>query len=236
MEEEAIARAVSIAGMANASVYITHISTTGGIQLIKAARSRGQVAHAEVCIHHLVLDASRYRGKRAEHFLVAPPLRSRDDVEALWSAMADGSVDTIGSDHSQLRYQPPAKNPGDFTGLPYGFAGVELRLPLLLSEGMRRGLPIQRIAQLASTKPAQIFGLSPRKGAIRPGADADLVVWDPRPEWTVKASALHDGLGESPYSGVKIRGAIRYVLMRGRLLIEDGRLVGSAARGGYLFR
>lgn len=236
VEEEAIARAVAIAAIAKASVYIAHISTSGGIQLIKAARSRSQQVHAEVCIHHLVLDAGRYRGRRAEHFLVVPPLRSPDHVEALWSALADGSVDTIGSDHSQLRYQPPAKSPGDFTSLPYGFAGVELRLQLLLSEGMRRGLPIQRIVEVAATNPARVFGLFPRKGAIRPGADADLVVWDPRPEWTVKTSALHDGVGISPYSGVKIRGAIRYVVMRGGLLIADGRLVGSAKRGRYLFR
>jgi dihydropyrimidinase len=195
VEEEAIARTLSIARLAGAAVYITHMTTGEGIRLVRAARADGQVAHSEVCLHHLLLDESRCRGKRAERFLVAPPLRAHEHLGALWSALADGTVDTIGSDHSQLRYQPPAKKSGDFTTLPYGFAGVELRLPLLLSEGLRRGLAIERIVELAATRPAQLFGLFPQKGAISPGGDAVLVVWDPRPEWTVTRSRLHDGTG-----------------------------------------
>jgi dihydropyrimidinase len=234
VEEEAIARTLAIAGLAGVPVYITHLTTAGGITLIRAARARGQVAHAEVCLHHLLLDAGRYRGKSAKRFLVAPPLRPKEQVEALWSAVADGTVDTIGSDHAQSRYEPLAKKRGDFTSLRYGLAGIELRLPLLLSEGLRRKLPIQRLADLAATRPAQLLGLFPRKGAISAGADADLVVWDPRPEWKVKASALHDGVGDSPYSGMAVRGAIRFVFLRGTLLVADGRWAGPAAPGRYL--
>jgi dihydropyrimidinase len=234
VEDEAIARTLSIARLAGAAVYITHMSTAGGIERLRAARARGQVVHAEVCLHHLLLDASLYRGRRAARFLVAPPLRDREHVEALWAAVADGTVDTIASDHSQLRYQPPPSE--DFTGLPYGFAGVELRLPILLSEGIRRGLPIERIAQLASTRPAQVFGLFPRKGVISPGADADMVIWDPRPQWKVKASELHDGVGASPYSGMTVQGAIRFVFSRGRLVIANGELVGSPTSGRCLIK
>lgn len=233
VEDEAITRTLAIAALAKAAVYITHMSTAEGIRLVQRARANGQVVRAEVCLHHLLLDASRYRGKSAQRFLVAPPLRSKTNVEALWSALADGTVDTIGSDHSQRRYQPARKTPADFTSLPYGLAGIELRLPLLLSEGLRRGLPIQRIVELAATRPAQVLGLYPRKGSISPGADADLVVWDPRPESKVRASALHDGLGESPYSGMAVRGAIRFVILRGTVLVANGKLVGSAS-GRYL--
>src|ERR1700730_55054 len=109
-----------------------------------------------------------------------------------------------------------------------------MRLPLLLSEGLRRGLPIQRLAHLAATRPAQLFGLFPRKGVISPGADADLVVWDPRPEWKVKASALHDGAGDSPFSGMNVRGAIRFVFLRGTPLVANSGWVAPAARGRYL--
>jgi dihydropyrimidinase len=192
------------------------------------------VAHSEVCVHHLLLDESRCSGRRAERFLVAPPLRAKEQLGVLWSALADGTVDTIGSDHSQLRYQPQVREPRDFTKLPYGFAGIELRLPLLLSEGLRRGLPIERIAKVAATRPAQLFGLFPRKGVISPGADADLVVWDPRPEWTVRRSGLHDGTGDSPYLGMKVHGAIRFVLLRGRPIVASGKWVGTASRGRYL--
>ena len=232
VEDEAVGRTLAIAHLAHAPVYLTHMTTAGGIERVRAARANGQMAYSEVCIHHLLLDASLYRGRRASRFLVAPPLRSRENVEALWSAVADGTVDTIASDHSQMRYQPPLTN--DFTGLPYGFAGIELRLPLLLSEGMRRGLSIRRIAQLSATRPAQVFGLYPRKGAILAGSDADLVVWDPRPRWEVKASALHDGIGASPYSGMTLQGSIRYVFLRGRLVVDDGELVGSSLSGRCL--
>ncbi len=216
VEEEAIARTLALARLAGAPVFITHISTAGGIQLVKAARARGQTVYAEVCIHHLLLDARVYRGTRAQRFLVVPPLRLKDHLEALWAAIADGTVDTIGSDHAQSRYQPQPADTGDFRSLPYGLAGIELRLPLFLAEGRRRKIPIQRLSQVLGTRAAEIFGLDPRKGAIIPGADADLVVWDPRPRWTVKASALHDGRGESPYDGLRIRGAIRAVFLRGR--------------------
>jgi dihydropyrimidinase len=236
VEEEAIARTLAIARLAGAAAYITHISTAGGVRLVRAARARAQVVHAEVCLHHLLFDDRKYRGKSAQRFLVAPPLRPHYHVDALWSAIADGTVDTLGSDHAQVQYQPPAKNPTDFTSLPYGFAGIELRLPVMLSAGLRRGVPIERIAKLAATRPAQVFGLSPRKGAITPGADADLVVWDPRPEWKVTRARLHDGTEDSPYLGMTVRGAIRYVFLRGRLIVAHGEFIDSPSRGRYLAR
>ena len=236
VEEEAIARTLAIARLAGAHVYITHISTGGGVRLVQEARAKGQAVHAEVCLHHLLFDAGKYSGKNPERFLVAPPLRSRDHVAALWQAVADGTVDTLGSDHAQQQYRPPAKEPPDFTTLPYGLAGVELRLPVMLSEGLRRGVPIVRIADLVSTRPAQLFGLFPRKGAISRGADADLVLWDPQPQWKVTSSALHDGVGVSPYAGMTVHGAIRSVFLRGRQIVANGEFVGTASRGRYLPR
>ena len=223
VDEEAIARTLALARLAGAPVFITHISSAGGIELVKAARAGGQTVHAEVCLHHLLLDSSLYRGKLAERFLVVPPLRSSQHVEALWAAIADGTVDTIGSDHAQRRYQPQPSDTGDFRSLPYGLAGIELRLPLFLSEGLRRKIPIRRLSELLSTRAAQIFKL-PNKGAIVPGNDADLVIWDPRSSWAVKASALHDGIGETPYEGLRARGTIQSVILRGRPLQPDGQL------------
>jgi dihydropyrimidinase len=234
VEEEAIARTLAIARLAGSPVYITHITTAAGMAQIRSARARGQTVHAEVCLHHLLLDERRYEGKQAERFLVVPPLRAPDDREALWSAIADGTVDTVATDHPQARYQPEPTDTGDFRSLPYGLPGIELRIPLVLSEGLRRKIPITRLAAVLGTRAAQIFGLFPRKGAVIPGGDADIVVWDPRPRSTVAASALHDGLGETPYEGTKVRGAVRCVLLRGRMLVSDGGWAGAPSAGRVL--
>jgi len=198
VEVEAVGRVLTLAGLARSPVYLVHLSTAGALDLVRAARARGQTVFAEACIHHLVLDEEGWD----ERFLVAPPLRARADLEALWAGVADGTLDTVGSDHAQVPYQPPPAD--DFTGIAYGFRGVEERLPLLLSEGRRRGVPIERLVEVACGGPARTFGLYPWKGAIVPGADADLVVWDPDEEWTIE--------GDSPYAGLTVSGRIRSVL------------------------
>ena len=219
LEEEAVARTLALARVAGAAVYLVHISTAGSLDLVRAARAQGQQVWAEACTHHLLLDESVYDRPDAERFLVVPPLRPRRDVDALWRAVADGTIDTVGSDHAQVAYQPPFP-PDDFRGLPYGFPGAELRVPLVLSEGARRGVALERLVDVLATAPARIFGLEPRKGAIAPGADADLVLWDPEPGWTVHADELHDGLGVSPFEGLQVTGRIRQVVRAGR--IEPG--------------
>lgn len=216
LEEEAVARTLALARVAGAPVYLVHVSTAGSLDLVRAARAQGQQVRAEACTHHLLLDESVYDRPDAERFLVVPPLRPRRDVDALWDAVADGTIDTVGSDHAQVPYQPPFP-PDDFRGLPYGFPGAELRVPLVLSEGARRGIPLDRLVDVLATAPARIFGLHPRKGAIAPGADADLVLWDPEPGWTVRAAELHDGLGLSPFEGLQVTGRIRQVMRAGRI-------------------
>ncbi len=216
LEEEAVARTLALARVAEAPVYLVHVSTAGSLDLVRAARVAGQPVRAEACTHHLLLDDTVYDRADAERFLVVPPLRPSRDVDALWDAVADGTIDTIGSDHAQVAYQPPFP-PDDFRGLPYGFPGAELRVPLVLSEGARRSVPLERLVDALATAPAWIFGLHPRKGAIVPGADADLVLWDPEPDWTVRAHELHDGLGASPFDGLTVTGRIRQVMRAGRI-------------------
>jgi len=223
VEEEAVARVLALAGLAGARLYVVHVSTQGALEILREGRRHGGEALVEVCIHHLALDASRAEGPDAGSYLTVPPLRSREHVEALWKGLRDGSVATVGSDHAPRPYQPPPAE--DFTGLPYGFAGIGARLPLLLSLGRERGLALERICELACASPARIFGLAPRKGAIVPGADADLVLWDPD---------LAGTLESPPYGGVSIRGRIRSVLLRGAPVVEDGRLLGAKPAGRYV--
>ena len=224
-EVEAIVRVLSIAGLAGARVYVVHISTNGGVDAVRDARRRGLDVGAEACAHHLALESSVYDRPDAARYLTVPPLRAQKHVDALWAAVRDGTLDTIGSDHAQVRFQPEPQT-GDFTGLPYGLAGVEARLPVVLSLGHARGVPLERLADLVSTGPARAFGLYPTKGAIVPGADADLVVWDPNHEWTVEPSSFHDGTGDTPYDGLRLRGRVRSVIRGGELLVAEGELVG----------
>jgi len=218
VEEEAVGRVLVIASLAGGRVYIVHVTTRGGVEAIRGARRRGARVTGEACTHHLVLDASAYEGDGAADALVVPPLRPPEHVEAVWAALREGALATVGSDHSPHPYQPPETD--DFTGLPYGFAGVGPRLPLLLSFGRKRGLSLERICELACTAPARTFGLAPRKGAIVPGADADLVVWDPT------ATAV---LEHAPFAGLALEGRVRSVLARGAEIVRDGALTGKPA-------
>lgn len=225
-EDEAAHRVLRIAALAGEAVYLVHLSTARSMDVVRAARRAEQRVALELCTHHLVLDESLYEGPGGAAFVVGPPLRSRPDVEALWRAIADGTATTLASDHSQARYVPSVQR-NDFTSLPMGLPGIELRLPLILSEGLRRGIPVARLASVLAAGPAEAFGLRQHKGAIEPGADADLVVWDPAPTWVVESEALHDGIGETPYAGLEVQGRIRYVVQRGRVAVADGELVGK---------
>jgi dihydropyrimidinase len=202
---------------------------------VRLARERGSPAlYGEVCLHHLVLDDRCYQGADAERYLVAPPLRPPGHQEALWEALADGTLDTVGSDHCQER----SKTAGEFTpdgrGYGYGIAGVGARLPLLLAHGLARGLPIERLAEVACANPARAFGHYPRKGVLAPGSDADVLIWDPAAETTIAADTFDDGTGDSVYLGERLPGQVRDVLLGGRMLVRQGRFVAEGAPGAYL--
>jgi dihydropyrimidinase len=209
VEEEAVARVLHLAGLARASVYLVHLSSAGSIPHVREARRRGQTVWAEACTHHLLLDASLYERPDALRWLTAPPLRDRHHVDSLWEAIADGTIDAVGSDHAQLAYVPDIET-DDFRSLPFGFAGVGMRVPGVLSEGTRRQIPLERLASLLASAPARAFAL-PDRGAIEEGLAADLIVWDPESEWTA-------GVGDGVYEGLAVRGSIRTVVRAGRVM------------------
>jgi dihydropyrimidinase len=198
VEEEAVARTLALARLAGAPVYLVHLTTADSLELVRAARRRGQTVWAEACTHHLLLDDGCYASGEPELFLTTPPLRPRADVEALWDGVADGTLDAIGSDHATALYRPPFAT-DDFRSFAYGFGGVGVRLPLVLSEGMRRGVPLERLADLLAAGPARALGLGERAG--------DVVVWNPEAE---------PSLERPPFAGVHARGAVRDVFVAGR--------------------
>jgi dihydropyrimidinase len=225
VEDEAVERTLAVAALAGSPAYLVHLSTAIAVGLARAAKARGVRIDVEVCTHHLLLDEETYERADAARFIVGPPLRPAADVEALWEAIRDGTVDTVGSDHSHI---PAADaSPPSFLEAPMGLPGMELRLPLVLSEGLRRQLPLTTLVDVLSAGPARAFGLYPRKGALAAGSDADIVVWDPSTRSRIDRSALHEGLGHSPYEGLELDGSIRVTLIGGRVFEGDGGATGG---------
>jgi dihydropyrimidinase len=222
VEAEAVARTLALADLAGAPVYLVHLSTAASLDHVRAARARGVCVYAEVCLHHLLFDDTTARDGDVRPFLNVPPMRAASDVEALWDAIADGTVDTVGSDHSHGPYHPPPA--GDFTGLPYGYASVGTRVPLFLSAALERDLPLERIVDLLATSPARVFGWYPAKGEVAVGGDADLLVWDPDERWTIGPASFGADVPHAPFEGLTVDGSLRAVLRRGAPLVRDGEL------------
>jgi dihydropyrimidinase len=236
-EEEAVARVLAVGALTRAACYLVHLSSAQALDQVRLARRRGRPpVIAEVCMHHLLLDDSRYARTDAGRYLVAPPLRPATHLAALWQAVADGTIDTVGSDHCQTR--TPVADDFQTAGqsLAYGLAGVGARLPLLLSEGLARGVPISRLAQLAAANPARAFGHYPAKGALVPGADADITVFDPAGQTVLGEDGLGDGTGDSVYAGRRLTGNIRTVLLAGRAIVTGGELGADGGPGSGRYR
>lgn len=235
VEEAAVAMALAVASLTGAACYLVHLSSAGAIEQVRMARKKGSPrVFAEVCLHHLLLDDQGYAGTDAQRYLVAPPLRDAHQVESLWQALADGTIDTVGSDHCQARSATIAGLSPAGGSYRYGIAGIGARLPLLLSAARPRGIPVGRLMELVSSNPARIFGHYPRKGALAVGSDADLVVYDPAGQTSLDAEDFSDGTGDCVYAGLPLLGRIRAVLARGQLVVRGGRFVGADRAGGYL--
>jgi dihydropyrimidinase len=231
-------RFLVIAGLTGADAYVVHVSGSAPLQEIRRARARGQRVFAEACTHHLVLDDGVYAGTDPIRFMVTPPLRAHDEADALWSALAAGELDTYASDHGHVPLAPDKLSAaGDVTAVPYGLPGIQWRLALGYTYGVRAGrLTVERLVEAACAAPARTFGLFPRKGTLAPGADADVVVWDPARRTVVGPETRRDDLDYSPYDGLELSGAARAVVAGGELVVEDGEYLGRTNAAAFLPR
>ncbi|MBI3635707.1 MAG: amidohydrolase family protein [Candidatus Rokubacteria bacterium] len=244
-EEEAINRAILIGRLTGCPVYVVHLSTRLGLERIMRAQAEGQRVWTETCPQYLLLSEDEME-KHGPFAKIGPPLRPAHggDHAALWRGSANGFISTVASDHSPR--VPAAKEPGrknifvDDQGrpIPFGSPSLETLVPLMYTEGVvKRGLPLTWMARVLAENPARIFGLYPRKGLIRPGADADFTIWDPAPEWTI-ARARHLGIaGFTPYEGWKMRGRAWTTLLRGQVMLNPaGELEQKPGFGVFLPR
>jgi dihydropyrimidinase len=263
-EAEATERALALAEIVDLPVHIVHVSAARGLEAIRRYRERGRAVSGEVCTQHMLLTDILYEsaGFEPAKYAMAPPLRSARDTEAMWDGLSDGSLDFVVTDHcpftlaqksGQRRAPEFRRLPGGtvflppevpwsdcippFNQIPGGAPGVETRLPLVYHFGVsQRRLSLNQFVEITSTAAAKRFGLYPQKGTITPGADADLVLFDPKREVIISAETLHQNCDYTPYQGMQVRGWPRIVLSRGEVILRDGQFVGSEGWGRYLKR
>ena len=239
-EALAIDTAVCLAEAAgDAPLYIVHLSTAKGLEIVRAARRAGRRVWAETCPQYLLLTDDCYAGdfENALKYIMAPTPRKKVDVEALWEGLFDGSISTVATDHCSFSWQEKkARAGGNVFNCPGGIPGVETRLPLLYSEGViKRGMSPSRWVDLVSTTPARLFGLS-GKGEIKPGLDADLVIFDPGKEKKLTAENLHQAVDYTPFENIVVRGWPREVFLRGHKIVDGERFMGEPGQGRFVAR
>ena len=234
VEAEGVCKFLTFAAAAGARAYVVHLSSEEALTM--ADRFRGRLdLRVETMIQYLTLDESyAARGDfEGAKWVLSPPLRAKSDQEALWAALADGRIDTLGTDHCPFDFEgQKTLGRGDFTKIPNGLPGVEERVALAYTHGVVGGrISLERFVAVAAENPARIFGLYPRKGTIAPGSDADLVVWDPDARRTLSRRTQSLDMDFNPYEGFEVRGAPAAVAVRGEIMVRDGKFVGRPGRG-----
>ncbi len=246
MEGEAVQRAIGLAELAGAPLYVVHLSSGQGLAAVCEARGRGRPVLAETCPQYLLLDAGEYEraGFEGAKFVMSPPLREPEHPPQLWHGLRTGDIQVVATDHCAFTYGSPAggerhsKQLGlqAFNRIPNGAAGIETRLPLMWHAMRERGFSAQRFVDVTATTPAKLFGLYPRKGGIVVGGDADLVLFDPDERWTVRAAEHHSLSDYSLFEGREVAGRVRAVFLRGQHIVDGARWLGREGMGEYLHR
>lgn len=240
-EAEAINRLIYLSEVAGfPKLYIVHTSSALGLREIQKARSRGvKNLYCETCTQYLTLTEEKYlEGEESQgvKYICAPPLRKQSDVDALWEGIIDGTVDVVATDHCPFFYESeklPYKD--DFLNAPGGIPGIEERMEVVLTEGLKRGVSPKRLRDLLSTNPAKIFGLGYKKGNLEAGKDADIVVFD-QEKYTISQANRHSNCDYTTYEGFESDFKVKIVLSRGDLILEDNEFKAEKGRGKFIKR
>lgn len=239
-EAEGVHRAIAIAEMANAPVYIVHLSCYDALKEVQNARDLGLPVFAETCPQYLFLDSSYYEreGFEGAKWVMTPPLRDKSNQDHLWKGLRMNDLQVISTDHCPFCFKEQKElGLNDFSKIPNGGPGVENRMSLVFDGGVvQKRISLNRFVELTSTAAAKIFGLFPRKGTIAVGSDADVVVFDPDREQTISAKTHHMRVDYSAYEGRTVRGVSEVVMSRGNILVENGTFKGKAGAGKFVRR
>lgn len=238
LEAEAASRLIDIATYVGTRVHIFHISCAAVVERLAAAQQRGLPVTGETCPHYLMLNEGVFLRPlpQAARYICAPPLRTHDDQLHLWAALGQGIIQIVTTDHCPFTQAEKAQNLHDYSQIPGGLPGIEARLALLYSYGVRNGyFSLNRWVEMCSTSVARLFGLR-QKGHIAPGYDADLVIFDPDKEVVLSTETLYERVDWTPYEGVPLHGWPAITLSRGEVIVQDGEFGAQPGRGRFLWR
>lgn len=239
VESEATARAIALAEIAEAPIYIVHLTCRDALEEVLTGRRRGVDVRAETCTHYLYMtkeDLAR-EGFEGAKWVFTPPARSADDQNVLWEALGNGALQAVSSDHASWSYgKHKVLGKDDFSKIPNGAPGIEERL-IMVYQGVNEGrISVNRFVEIIATNPARLFGLFPEKGTIAVGSDADLVLWDPEATTTIRQASLHHEVDYTLYEGREVRGLPLTVIRRGEVIVENRRFVGGEGGGQFIRR
>jgi dihydropyrimidinase len=237
VEAEAIQRAITWAEATGGRLYIVHMSTARGTDLVKAARARGVDVYAETCAQYLVLDDSVFGGPDGHLFACCPQVKKERDQLRLWKGLADGEVCVVSTDTCTFTRTQKARWEGDWTKIPMGLPGLETLIPIVYTHGVQKGrLTLEQMVARCCTNPAKVMGLFPRKGVVAPGSDADLVLIDPEHTIVVDHATMETNADWSPYQGWRLAGFAASAYSRGRQVVDGYKFVGEPGWGRWLPR
>ena len=244
VEREATHRAISLAELIDVPIVIVHVSNREAMEEIRRAQTRGLKIHGETCPQYLVLTEEDMQGLNMEgaKYVCSPPPRDVASQKACWEGLQQKVFSVFSSDHCPFRYDDPqgklvARGRTSFRWVPNGIPGVATRLPILFSEGVVKGrIDLNSFVAFSATNHAKIYGLYPRKGTIAVGSDADIALWDPKRKVTIRHELVHDGSDYTPYEGLEVTGWPVLTMVRGKVVVDNGTLVGGKDHGTYLPR
>ncbi len=240
VEGEAANRAIMIADMAGVPLYIVHLSCEQSHEAVRRARQKGMRVFGEPLIQHLTLDDSEYQNKDWDHAarrVMSPPFRNKMHQDSLWAGLQAGSLQVVATDHCAFTTKQKRSGIGDFTLIPNGTGGLEDRMPMLWTYGVNTGrLTMNEFVAVTSTNIAKILNTYPKKGAILVGADADIVVWDPKREKTIAAKTQQSAIDYNVFEGKKVKGLPRFTLTRGHVAVVENEIKTQEGHGEFVAR
>lgn len=237
-EAEASSRFADMADYTGCPGYIVHLTCEGALNAVRFATRRNQHVFVETCIQYLILDARLYEQNfEGAKWVMSPPLREKKDQETLWAGLNQGLVNVVATDHCPFTWEQKHMGKDDFSKIPNGHPAIENRMELLFSEGVNKGrITLNKFVEVACTNAAKIFGMFPKKGTIAVGSDADIILLDPNEKHTISAKTHHMNVDYSAYEGWEVKGKVKTVLLRGKVVIDNNECKVQKGYGQFVKR